>query len=156
IRRTFVGAALGLAAVLLLFPAEIGSRLAFYEETLLPGSSAYTVSHRTWEYPIQNLALALANPNWLLGNGTGIASLGTQYVAKILHEQPPEMWVEEGYGQMIIEMGIVAPFLWVLWTAALLYYMWHALLRLKQTRFFPIAFAIFWYSFLLLYPFTYG
>jgi len=64
--------------------------------------------------------------------------------------------VEEGYGQLIIEMGIIAPFLWILWTAALLYYMWHALLRLRQTRVFPFAFGIFWYSFLLLYPFTYG
>ena len=53
-------------------------------------------------------------------------------------------------------MGIAAPFLWIAWTAALLYSMWQVLRGLRQTRFFPIAFAIFWYSFLLLYPFTYG
>ena len=156
IRRTFVGATLGLAAIFLLFPTEIGSRLSFYRETLLPSSSAYEVSNRTWDYPIQNLTLAFTNPNWIVGNGTGVASLGTQYVAKLLHEPRPEMWVEEGYGQLIIEMGIVAPFLWILWTASLLYYMWRVLLQLRQTRFFPLAFAIFWYSFLLLYPFTYG
>ena len=156
IRRTLVGAALGLAVVFLIFPTEIGSRIAFYRETLSPGSSAYEVNNRVWDYPISNLTLALTNPNWIVGNGTGLASLGAQYVAKFLHERPPQMWVEEGYGQLIIEMGIIAPFLWILWTAALLYYMWHALLRLRQTRVFPFAFGIFWYSFLLLYPFTYG
>jgi len=156
IRQTLVGMALGLAVVLLLFPTEIESRLAFYSETLSPNSRAYEVSNRTWDYPIRNLMLAFTNPNWMLGNGTGIASLGTQYVAKLLHERPPGMWVEEGYGQLILEMGIVGPFLWILWTAALLYNMWHVMLRLRETRFFPLGFAIFWYSFLLLYPFTYG
>ena len=156
IRRSFVGAALGLAAILLIFPAEVGSRLAFYGETLSPNSSAYELSNRGWDYPIKNLVGAFSNPNWVMGNGTGVASLGNQYVAKLLHERPPNLWVEEGYGQLIIEMGIVAPFLWILWTAALLYYMWGVLLRLRQTRFFPIAFAILWYAFLLLYPFTYG
>jgi hypothetical protein len=29
-------------------------------------------------------------------------------------------------------------------------------MRLRQTRFFPIAFAIFWFAFLLLYPMTFG
>jgi hypothetical protein len=156
IRRSFIGAALGLTAILLLFPAEIKSRLAFYSETLSPNSTAYEVTHRSWDYPIQNLMGAFTNPNWVWGNGIGLASLGTQYVGKLLHEKPPNIWVEEGYGQLIIEMGIVAPFLWILCTGALLIYMWKVVLRLRQTRFFPIAFAILWYAFLLLYPFTYG
>jgi len=69
---------------------------------------------------------------------------------------PFTLWVEEGYGQLIIEMGIVAPFLWIAWTAALLFSMWQVLRGLRQTRFFPIGFAIFWYAFLLLYPLTFG
>jgi hypothetical protein len=156
IRLTLIGAGLGLAAVLLLFPTELGSRLAFYSETLSPNSSAYELTNRGWDYPIQNLILAFTNPNWVFGNGTGLASLGTQYVAKLLNQEPPNIWVEEGYGQLIIEMGIVAPLLWIAWTAALLYYMWRELRRLRQTRFFPIALAIFWFTFLLLFPFTYG
>ncbi|MGA8410042.1 MAG: hypothetical protein WB680_22915, partial [Candidatus Acidiferrales bacterium] len=79
-----------------------------------------------------------------------------QYVAKILHQPQIAVWVEEGYGQMIMEMGFSAPLLWIMWTAALLFYSWRVVRRLRQTRFFPIAFAIFWYAFLLLYPFTYG
>jgi hypothetical protein len=156
IRRYFIVAALGLAAILVIFPDQAGPRLAFYAETLLPSSSAYEVSTRTWDYPIANLMGAFTRPNWVLGNGIGTASLGTQYVSKALGQRAPDLWVEEGYGQLIIEMGIIAPFLWLLWTGALLYYSWGVVRRLRQTRFFPIAFAIFWYAFLLLYPFTYG
>jgi len=156
IRRTFIMAAVGLTVILLLFPKEAGSRLAFYSETLNPKSSAYEISSRIWDYPIGNLMTAFARPNWALGNGIGTASLGTQYVSKALGQRAPDLWVEEGYGQMIVEMGIFAPFLWLLWTGALLYQSWRVVRRLRQTRFFPIAFAIFWYAFLLLYPYTYG
>ena len=156
VRRSFIVAALALAAILLVFPSQAGSRIAFYEETLSPNSSAYEMTARGWDYPIANLLGAFNRPNWVLGNGIGTASLGTQYVSKLLGEPPPELWVEEGYGQLIIEMGIIAPFLWLLWTGALLYYAWGVVRKLRQTRFFPIAFAIFWYAFLLLYPFTFG
>jgi hypothetical protein len=156
IRRSFIVGALGLAAVLLLFPDEAGSRIAFYTETLSPNSSAYAVTNRSWDYPIQNLMSVFGEPNWFLGNGIGVASLGAQYVAKLVHQQAPNLWVEEGYGVLIIELGILAPFLWLLWTGALLFFSWKMVRRLRETRFFPIAFAIFWYAFLLLYPFTYG
>ena len=56
---------------------------------------------------------------------------------------------------MIVEMGIIAPFLWILWTAALLYYSWKVVQQLKGTRLLPIAIAIFWYAFFLLYLLTY-
>ena len=156
IRRTFIVAALALAALLVVFPNAAGSRLAFYTETLSPGSSASEVSGRSWTYPIENLKLAFTNPNWVLGNGTGTASLGTQYVAKALGKPAMTSAVEEGYGAMILEMGIVAPFLWILWTGTLLIGAWKVVRSLRQTRFFPIALAIFWWAFLLLFPFTYG
>jgi hypothetical protein len=156
IRRAFIVAALSLAAILLLFPGEAGSRLAYYTETLSPNSSAYELSNRSWDYPIENLQIAFARPNWVLGNGIGTASLGTQYVAKLIGQPRLGLWVEEGYGELIVEMGIIAPFLWILWTAALLYYSWKIVRRLRETRFFPIALAIFWYAFVLLYPMTYG
>jgi hypothetical protein len=156
IRRSFMAAALGLAAILLIFPNEAGSRIAFYTQTLLPGSSAYQLSNRTWDYPITNLKLAFTNPNWVMGNGIGTASLGTQYVAKFLETRMPDISVEEGYGTLIVEMGILAPFLWILWSAALVYSAWKVVRRLRETRFFPIGFAIFWYAFLLLFPMTFG
>ena len=139
-----------------MFPDEIAPRIAFYTETLNPSSSAYEVSSRAWDYPIKNLLGAFDNPHWVVGNGIGTASLGGQYVAKIIGARPLDIWVEEGYGVMIIEMGILAPFLWIIWASALVYTSWGVVRRLRQTRFFPIAFAFFWYAFMLLFPLTYG
>ena len=156
IRRSVIMGVTGLALVLFLFPQEAGSRIAYYTETLLPSSSAYQLQTRAWDYPLQNFLDTFTRPNWVLGNGIGTASIGMQYVAKIIRQPVPELWVEEGYGVLIVEMGIIAPFLWILWTGALLYYSWGVTSRLRQTRFFPIAFAIFWFVFLLLYPMTYG
>jgi len=156
IRRAFIVGSLGLAAILLLFPDQAGSRLAFYTETLSPNSSAYEGQTRAWTYPLMNLELAFTNRNWVLGNGIGTASLGGQYVARFTGTQPLNIWVEEGYGLLIIEMGIVAPFVWLLWTGALVFTGWRVLQRLRQTRLFPIGCAILWYVFLLLYPLTFG
>lgn len=156
VRRSFIIAAIGLAMLVGFFPDEAGSRVAFYVETLDPSSSSYQGSHRGWEYPIENLELAFTNPNWIFGNGIGTASLGTQYVAKIAKIPRQDIWVEEGYGNLIIEMGIIAPFLWIAWTAALLYLSWKIAYRLRGTRLFPVALAIIWYVFLILYPLTFG
>ena len=156
IRRSVIVGAMGLALILLLFPQEAGSRIAYYAETLLPSSDAYQAGNRMWDYPIANLLVVFNGQNWLLGNGIGTASLGGQYVAKLTETPALNLWVEEGYGVLIVEMGIIAPFLWILWTAALVYYGWGVVRRLRQTRFFPIGFAIFWFAFLLLYPMTFG
>jgi len=155
IRRVSIGAALGLIGVFVLFPQEVAPRLNFYTETLSPDSQAYEGSFRAWDYPVENLELAFTDPNWVWGNGTGTASLGMQYVAKILGTRPPDTWVEEGYGALILEMGILAPVLWIIWSGFLVVSMWRVLLGLRQTRYFPIAFAAFWYAFFLLFPLTF-
>ena len=156
IRRAVIFGAVGLISILFLFPKEAGSRVEYYTETLLPGGSSYQLENRTWDYPIEELQLVFNGPNWALGNGIGTASLGGQYIAKLIGRPPLNVGVEEGYGNLIVEMGIIAPFLWILWTAALLYYSWGVVFRLRQTRFFPIALAIFWFAFVLLYPMTFG
>jgi hypothetical protein len=156
IRSTAIALCLGLALIFLLFPSEIAPRVAFYTESLDPSSSAYEVSTRAWDYPIKNLIGAFDNPHWVVGNGIGTASLGGQYVAKLIGAHTLDIWVEEGYGVMIIEMGILAPFLWIIWAGVLVYTSWGVVNRLRQTRFFPIAFAFFWFTFMLLFPLTYG
>ena len=57
---------------------------------------------------------------------------------------------------LILEMGILGPFLWVFWTVVLLLSAWKVVKQLRETIYFPIAFAIFWYAFLLLGPITYS
>jgi hypothetical protein len=156
VRRSAVVATLGLSIMFLVFPQEAGSRLAFYSETLLPSSSAYQLSTRAWSYPVEEFLKAFTQPNWVFGNGIGTASLGTQYVAKLTGRPRPNIGVEEGYGALILEMGVIAPLLWILWTGALLYYSWRVVRRLHDTRFFPVALAIFWYAAFLLYPWTYS
>jgi hypothetical protein len=156
LRRSAIVGAIGLASLLFLFPQEAGSRLEYYTETLLPGGSSYQLENRTWDHPLQNFLDAFNRPNWLLGNGIGTASLGGQYVAKAIGSPVLALAVEEGFGSLIVEMGIIAPFLWILWTSSLLYYSWKVMWPLRQKRFFPIALAIFWYAFLLLYPMTYS
>ena len=155
IRNAVIIGALGLAAVVLIFPQKAGSRIAFYSETLIPSSSAYQLSDRAWDYPVQNLLDAFTE-HWIVGSGTGTASLGTQYVSGLLGEPPPNVWVEEGFGALIVEMGILAALLWLLWSAALLYYSWKVARRLRGTRFFPLAIAIIWWAFVLLLPMTWG
>lgn len=156
VRRSLMMAVLGLAAIVLIFPEEAGSRIALYTETLSPSSSAYEFADRAWDYPIHNLLQAFDQPNWLLGNGTGVASLGVQYVSKLVGQRQPNLGVEEGYGSMIIEMGIIAPFLWILWTSALLYHCWKLVSRLRGTHLFPIGLSVWWYALLLLFPLTFN
>lgn len=146
----------GLSLAATIYPEAVGSRVAFYVETLSPFSSASALHFRGVAYPLQNLQTAFDDPHWLLGNGIGTASLGLQYVAKLLHSSYRGIWTESGWGQLILEMGIIAPVLWVFWSACLLYSSWNVARRFRRTPFFPIAFAIMWFLFMLLIPLTFG
>jgi hypothetical protein len=156
IYRSILVSTLALVVVFGLFPQEAGSRLEYYTDTLLPSSTGYQLGFRMWDYPFANFMSVFSQPNWEIGNGIGTASLGTQYVAKLTEAPAPGIGVEEGYGNMIIEMGILAPFLWILWTAFLLYYSWKIIDRLRATRLFPIALAIGWYAAVVLFLWTFA
>ncbi len=160
IRRTFVGVAMSLALGCLLFPEALGAHWQFYAETLDPRSPNYEVSSRTFDYPLHNLSLAFTDPDWPVGHGIGTASLGVQYVTMLVGEKTaaklPNWGLEEGYATMICELGILGPILWIFWTVSFLIAACRAALRLKGTYLFPVALAIVWYGFLLLFPFTYG
>jgi hypothetical protein len=149
-------AAVGLSLAVILYPQEVGSRVAFYTETLNPSSSAYALKYRTVTYPIQNLTTAFDDPNWMFGNGTGTASLGLQYVARLLHSSYQGKWTESGWGELIMEMGILAPLLWVVWSTSLVWCCWGVVRRLRQTAFSPLASAILWFAFTLLLLLTFG
>lgn len=151
----FIGA-LGLYLMVQFFPNKIGASWAFYSETLDPRSSASELRNRVWDYPLENLAVGLQSSDWVFGRGTGTASLGTQYVAQLLHEPRPEGWAENGWGTLILEMGILGPILWVFWTVMLLLGAWKIVKQLRETVYFPIAFSIFWYVFLLFGPISYS
>jgi hypothetical protein len=150
---TFAGVAILIAV--LFFPEEVKARWAFYSETLLPSSSNYELGYRIWDYPLRNLEGISSQPNLITGNGTGIASLGSQYVTKLTGVPALGLGAESGYGTLIIEFGALGPILWTLWTFSLVFSAWKVVRKLKQTALFPIGFAIFWYALMLLGPFTF-
>jgi hypothetical protein len=75
-------------------------------------------------------------------------------VSRRLGQPPPQIWVESGWGVLILEMGILGPVLWLMWSVTLLFYGWRIVRQLRQTVYFPVGLSILWYGFLLLFPFT--
>jgi hypothetical protein len=155
IQRAAVFVAIALTFLVGAFPQEVGSRLAIYTETLSPSSSASELGSRSWAYPLQNFVAAFDYPRWPYGYGIGTASLGGQYVARIMHAAPMNIGVENGYGQLVIELGIVGLLLWILLAYAITRSAWQAVKNLKGTVWFPIGFVIFWYVFLLVFPLSF-
>lgn len=143
-------------ALILLFPEEVGARFALYSETLMPDSPTSELVWRAWDYPIINLMKAFDTPEWVTGYGIGVSSLGVQYVRRLLLQPSLEIGVESGYGTLVIEMGILGLILWILWSTHLVASGFQVLLKLRRTAVFPLGCAIWWFSFLLLFPLTYG
>src|SRR5258706_1921610 len=144
----------GLAMIILsaIFPEHVNSRLAIYSETLSPYSTASELAFRTRDYPLKNFMAAFTTPRWIEGYGTGTASLGIQYVARILHAPNTGVGVENGYGQLVIEMGILGLILWLVLGATVSISAWHIVSRLRGSPWFPVAFVIFWFAFLVVFP----
>jgi hypothetical protein len=147
--------AVGITIAIMAAPDAVKARWAFFSETMSPSSTHSEIGYRAWDYPEKNLLSIFDQPNWQTGNGTGVASLGGQYVTRLVGARPLNVGAESGYGTLIIEFGILGPILWTLWTVSLFFSAWRVVRKLKQTALFPIGFAIFWYAFMLLGPFTF-
>ena len=104
---------------------------------------------------MRNLLAAFDYPRWPYGYGIGTVSLGGQYVSRIFGVRSSVSPVESGFGCIIIELGIGGLVLWVLMAASVLLAAWRVVKKLKGSPWFPIAFMIFWYAFLLFFPLTY-
>jgi len=155
IRRAAVFVAIALTILVGIFPQEVGSRLAIYSETLSPYSPDSELGSRSWAYPLKNFVAAFDYPRWPYGYGIGTASLGVQYVTRIMHAPTMNIGVENGYGQLVIELGIVGLLLWILLAYAVTRSAWRAAKNLKGTAWFPIGLAIFLYAFLLVFPISF-
>jgi hypothetical protein len=148
----------GLAILLLavIFPEQVASRFAIYSETLSPYSTKSELVSRTQDYPLRNLLQAFSTPKWPYGYGTGTASLGTQYVARLLNTPGTGVSVESGYGQLVVEMGIVGLLLWIVLGLGICVSAWKVVKQLRGSPWFPIAFAFFWFAFILFFPMAYN
>jgi hypothetical protein len=155
IRWMVTVAGMGILLAVLIFPEQVKARWAFYSETLFPSSANFELGYRAWQYPLESLQGISSEPNLVTGNGTGVASLGAQYVTKLTGVQTLGLGAESGYGTLVVEFGVLGPILWTFWTVSLFFSAWKVVRKLKQTALFPIGFAIFWYAFMLLGPFTF-
>lgn len=156
IRRSFIFVALALALCVTLFPDVVGARWELYRETLSPSSPEFEAGGRAWDYPASELCKAVADPDWLVGHGIGTASLGSQYVTRIMGVPSTDLAVENGFGTLILELGILGPILWLVWSISLTMAALNVTLKLKGTWAFPVAFSILWFSFFLLFAMTWG
>ncbi len=155
IQRIMLVAGVALMFMIFVFPEQIGSRFAIYDETLSPSSPTSELVNRARDYPLKNLTMAFQYEHWVTGYGIGTCSLGTQYVTRLLHAAPMGIGVESGYGQILLELGAAGLLLWIVLSVAVILSAWKVVKQLRQTPWFPIAFSIFWYSFLLLIPMSY-
>ena len=155
IQRSLLVVGLALIALVAVFPQQFGARVAVYSETLLPSSSASELKYRAETYPMRNFLLAFEFPRWPYGYGIGTASLGAQYVTRIMRVAPMNLGVENGYGQLVVELGIGGLILWIVMGTAICMSAWKIVKELKGSPWLPIGFVIFWYVFLLLFPMGY-
>jgi len=155
IQRTALGIGLAIVLLFIAYPDALLSRFDIYQETLTPSSPYSELTFRSWNYPVQNFLAAFSYDRWPYGYGIGTTSLGTQYVARIFGAQRLPVGVESGYGALVVEMGIVGLFLWIVMSLAILISAWKVVRRLKGSRLFPVGFIIFWYAFYLLFPATF-
>ena len=155
LQRAALGITLGMALLFWLFPEAFVNRLKVYSETLDPRSPTNELVLRTRDYPLANFLGAFDNPRWPYGFGLGTASLGGQYVTRIFGVSTPTEPVESGFGCLVLEMGVVGLALWFIMSVAVLFSAWKVVRQLRGSPWFPLAFMIFWYAFLLLLPFTF-
>src|SRR5581483_5435108 len=102
LRRAFLISAVGLILMGTVFPIVLGDHWRFLSETLsLPGTEGSEWQVRGWDYPVQNLVKAFDHDRWVEGYGTGTASLGMQYVTRIVGGEGPQVAVENGYGNLL-------------------------------------------------------
>ena len=156
IRRSFVFIVLALALAAVLYPEVVGARLVFYRETVALDSPDQETTGRAWSYPAQGFLVALSDPDWLIGHGTGTTSLGIQYVSRILDAPQTGIGVESGAGNLLLEFGILGPICWLLWSASLIFAAVKVTLKLKGTWGFPLALSITWFIALVLLPLSWG
>jgi len=156
VQRVALGIALALALLFLAVPGALMGRLAVYSETLLPSSTANELTNRATDYPIQNFLYAFAYDRWPYGYGIGTSSLGGQYVSRIFKVKPTGAGVESGFGALVVEMGIGGLLLWLSMAFSIVVCAWRVVRKLKGSPWFPLAFMIAWYAFLLLLPMTFA
>src|SRR6202158_3746265 len=83
IQRAALAIGLGIVLLFCAYPDALLTRLAIYEETLMPDSPTSELTHRSWDYPVRDFLGAFNYDRWPYGYGIGTTGLGGQYVARL-------------------------------------------------------------------------
>jgi hypothetical protein len=142
----------GTIVLVTIFPEALGSRIAIYSETLMPDSPVSELVKRTQTYPLMQFRYAFEYPRWPYGYGLGTCTLGGQYVTRIMHATPMNIGVESGFGNLILELGILGLVLWMVLASSIVLSTGKIVTELRGTPWFPLAFAICLYAILLFFP----
>lgn len=157
VRRGLLAVGMGMCAVIFLFPNLTSAWGNYYYALLWPDSAYSELGSRVGSYPMSEFEKAMSYADWTTGYGTGTASLGVQYVTELLKEPPPAAsGVENGYGDLVVEMGILGPILWLLLGTALGISAWRRVKELAATPYYPVGLGIFWFVLWVMLPFTWG
>ena len=151
IQRTALLIGLVMIFLLTIFPEALGSRIAIYTETLMPNSPTSELVQRTRTYPLQQLEFAFANSRWPIGYGIGTCSLGWQYVIRITGSRPISVGVENGFGNVLLELGIVGLILWIVLGFLVATSAWVVVKTLRGTPWFPLGLATFFFAVLIFF-----
>jgi hypothetical protein len=152
IQRSALMVGAGVLLLMTIFPEQLGSRLAIYSETLMPDSPTSELVHRTQTYPWMQLQYAFSYSQWPYGYGIGTCTLGTQYVWRILGAQPMGIGVESGYGNLLLELGIVGLVLWIVVGVSMAVSCAKVVKQLRGTPWFPLSFTIALYAIIIWFP----
>lgn len=156
-RRSVIAVAMAFCLFVALYPKLTSSWGTYYYDLLWPESSHSQLGFRVENYPLSQFEKALGYPHWVTGYGTGTASLGVQYVtAKLGAPDPVVPPVENGYGTLLIEMGVLGPIVWAILAATIVISGWKLTKRLASTPLFPVALCILWFMFWVFGPFSWG
>jgi hypothetical protein len=72
-----------------------------------------------------------------------------------MHAEPMRVGVESGFGNLIVELGIVGLMLWIILGVSVALSGWKVAKELRSTPWFPLAFATFLFALILFFPWTY-
>ncbi|MFQ5874417.1 MAG: hypothetical protein ACE5JL_11540, partial [Dehalococcoidia bacterium] len=152
--QVLVLGAVGALVLVLLIPRQLEGVYRFYDETLSPlGTQSELWNRGAWWTGVR-----YAMDASVLGHGTGMNSLGKQYIFDVNPYDPadPELTrlggVEGGYAATVWEWGIVGLGLWFLMSGLLLIRMWGRLRDMGRTPYFWFGVSIVSYTFFILFP----
>jgi hypothetical protein len=157
LRRGLIALAAGLLIFVSLYPKLASAWGEYYYVMLWPTASSSQLGFRTGAYPLNELRKVLEYAGWEWGFGTGTASLGVQYVTELLKAPPPPVYaVENGFGDMILEWGVLGPIFWLAMALTLVIAGWKVTRGLKSTPIYPVALSIFWFVSWVVLPFMWS